>query len=164
MISRIKIINKKNKKGLYKKHIDYRHALNNVYRDEILKKPTKAELIVKEWLDENAKDIGIKKRVMFQKGFLVPFHRIVDFYIPRENIIIEIDGGYHNDIKEKDARKDFVWLMRWMKTIRITNEQVYGGEFKKIIDELKLPTIKIKPKLTRISLGKYGFKDIDLNN
>lgn len=87
-------------------------------------KAMKTELRFKEWLDEN------KIYYKFQKGFLIPFHRIVDFYIPNHGLIIEIDGGYHNDIKEKDSYKDDTWAEeRGMRTIRILNKDVWNGDF-----------------------------------
>ncbi len=90
--------------------------------------PTKEELIVKEWLLEN------KIKHIFQKGFLRPFHRIADFYIPKKKIIIEIDGGYHNNTKELDNIKDVLWLRdRGMITIRITNEQVLSSQYKELL-------------------------------
>lgn len=104
---------------------------NQKYKENCLKNPTKAELIVKNWLEEN------KIRFFFQKGFIAPFHRIVDFYIPQKTLgtkrglIIEIDGGYHTKTKEKDFVKDTRWdIERNMDTIRISNEEVYNQTYK----------------------------------
>lgn len=95
---------------------------NFKYRNELLNKLTPAELLVEDWLIKN----NIK--YLKQKGFLIPFHRIVDFYIPRKKIIIEVDGDYHKLIKNKDALKDFLWLKkRGMKTIRLMNDEVFSG-------------------------------------
>lgn len=85
--------------------------------------PTKSEVIFKKYLIEN------KVVFMFQKGFLNPFHRIVDFYIPNGQIIIEIDGGYHKETVEKDANKDKIWGKMGYTTIRITNDEVNSGVF-----------------------------------
>lgn len=64
----------------------------------------------------------IGERYIFQKGFLKPFHRIVDFYLPKKKTIVEVDGGYHKHTRERDALKDKLWLeQRGMKTIRIPN-------------------------------------------
>ena len=70
---------------------------------------------------------------MFQKGFLKPFHRIVDFYLPQYRLIIEIDGGYHNDTKDKDDIKGKVWGR--FKTLRILNEDVYNSNFVEIFQK-----------------------------
>lgn len=101
-------------------------ARNAKYIVELRKKATRQELKVKEYLDSQ------NIRAMFQKGFLKPFHRIVDFYIPKHRLIIEIDGGYHKDCVDKDLIKDLVWGR--FKTLRITNEQVDDGSYKKILD------------------------------
>lgn len=101
--------------------MDYKqHQRNNFkYIEKLKSKPTEAEKSVMILLEQ------IGERYIFQKGFLKPFHRIVDFYIPKKKIIIEVDGGYHKDTREKDFLKDKLWLeKRGMKTIRITNEQI----------------------------------------
>jgi len=110
------------------------YQINNFkYIKKLKEKPTKTELVVKEWLETK------KVRFIFQKGFLLPFHRIVDFYIPKKKIIIEIDGGYHTNFNEmkKDNNKDIEFLSkRNMNTIRITNKQVETGEYKQILSFL----------------------------
>lgn len=97
---------------------------NIIYTRHLRHNPTKEELIIKRWLKEN----NINHR--FQKGLLIPFHRIPDFYIPKVKILIEIDGGYHLNTVEKDKNKDEIFLeKRGMRTIRITNDEVNNGTF-----------------------------------
>ena len=64
----------------------------------------------------------------FQQGFYTPYHRIVDFYLPEQNLVIEIDGPCHDP--EKDRRRD-EWFTRerGIKIIRISNEEVMSGKF-----------------------------------
>lgn len=101
---------------------------NSHYRKELKRNPTKAEVIVLEWLKYN------NIRYIFQKGFLLPFHRIVDFYIPSKKTIIEIDGSAHYTTKDKDQLKDSTAFMeRKFKTIRLTNDQVFNREFVSIL-------------------------------
>ena len=127
-IKRRNRIKKRLEKGYYKDKLSYTMAKNSVYCKELKKKPTRAELIVFDYLKEE----GIKFK--FQKGFVKPFHRIVDFYLTGHKVILEVDGGYHNSIKEKDEYKDKLWLdKRGLKTIRITNEQVYNNEYQTIL-------------------------------
>lgn len=97
---------------------------NNKYRRELIKRATKEELEFKNFLTEHE----IKHN--FQKGFLKPYHRICDFYIKKYRLIVEIDGGYHNDTKEQDARKDQVWSR--FSTLRITNDQIWDGTYKQL--------------------------------
>lgn len=90
------------------------------------KRATLSEILVANWLLES----GIN--YIFQKGFFVPFHRIVDFYLPKRKIIIEVDGEIHRFFIEKDRNKDESYLKkRGMTTIRITNKEVADGSFKK---------------------------------
>jgi len=112
-------------KRLYKYKIKELQQNNQRYLTKLRSNPTKAELIVKEFLE----DWGVK--FIFQKGFLTPFHRIVDFYIPAGGIIIEVDGNSHDKTKRLDWAKDNFWCDdRGMTTIRITNDDVYNGVFK----------------------------------
>lgn len=46
--------------------------------------------------------LGVPYR--FQQGFYTPYHRIVDFYLPDHNLIVEIDGPCHDP--ERDMRRD----------------------------------------------------------
>lgn len=101
---------------------------NNLYKMQLKLSPTKAEIIVGNYLYE--RKIGFQ----FQKGFFVPFHRIVDFYLPNKKIIIEVDGGYHKETVEKDKIKDTLWKSRDMTTIRVTNDEVFDGSFKAKLD------------------------------
>jgi very-short-patch-repair endonuclease len=118
---------------------------NNRYVQQLRNKATPEEVVVGRWL--LTQDIYF----IFQKGFFKPFHRIVDFYLPRRGIL-EIDGGYHNNTEEKDSRKDYLWNRdRYMPTIRITNEQVWDGTFilllKEFIGSKRLPRDKThKPR------------------
>lgn len=72
------------------------------------------------------KKIGVKK-IMREKGFLT--HKsfiLADFYLPAPHrMVIEVDGGYHLDPKQKtyDAWKDSYYRKRGFHVIRITNEE-----------------------------------------
>jgi very-short-patch-repair endonuclease len=70
--------------------------------------------------------LGLSYR--FQQGFFQPYHRIVDFYLPDQNVVIEIDGPYHDP--EHDHRRD-AWFqnVRGIRILRLTNEEVLSGAF-----------------------------------
>jgi very-short-patch-repair endonuclease len=75
--------------------------------------------------------LGLSYR--FQRGFYTPHYRIADFYVPSLNIIIEIDGPCHDPAK--DQRRDTLFeQVRGIRTLRLTNEQVFRGEFGTIKD------------------------------
>lgn len=101
-----------------------RMSKNIQYVRELKNKPTKAEVVVGDWLWKN------NYHFTFQKGFLTPFHRITDFYLATKKLIIEVDGGYHLETVQKDKVKDDTFLReRGLKTIRITNDEVFDGSF-----------------------------------
>jgi very-short-patch-repair endonuclease len=108
---------------------------NFLYVKQLRENPTKAESIVLDFFNSNFKSLGLKKPPIFQKGFLKPYHRIVDFYIPKRKIIIEIDGGYHSMTQAKDIKKDSDWFLRGFKTLRVSNTQVENGMYQGLIME-----------------------------
>ena len=49
---------------------------------------------------------------------------IVDFYCHKSNLVIEVDGSVHDNVKEKDEQRA-LWLQsHGLTIIRFTNEQV----------------------------------------
>jgi very-short-patch-repair endonuclease len=64
-----------------------RHSINVA---RLRKSATPAELAFKTFLAS----LGAPYR--FQVGFYQPYYRIVDFYLPDQNLIIEIDGPCHD--------------------------------------------------------------------
>lgn len=96
---------------------------NSSFTKQLRRKPTSAEVKLGMYLFRR------KIYFIYQKGFLTPFHRIADFYLPVRNIIIEVDGAYHVKTLDKDNLKDLLWLKRGIKTVRIKNEEVFSGEF-----------------------------------
>lgn len=79
---------------------------------------------------------------------------IADFYCKELNLVVEIDGSYHNQKKEvaRDKEREKVFLSFGIKTVRFTNEQVLNEEIS--VDYLKDLFSKIKSELEHPSLGK----------
>jgi very-short-patch-repair endonuclease len=100
---------------------------HRLFRSKLIHRATHQERIFKEYL------IASKIPFVFQKGFLRPFYRIVDFYLPTRQIIVEIDGQYHDHVNtaKSDAHKDLRWQQ--FPTLRILNRQVENGDFKTIL-------------------------------
>lgn len=93
-------------------------------RVKVLKtNPTNAELALKAKLDQ------LHIKYIFQKGFIEgPNYVIVDFYIPKHKLCIEVDGGYHNTTKQKirDANKtDYLRNYRKFRLLRISNDLAF---------------------------------------
>jgi very-short-patch-repair endonuclease len=126
--------------GRYSK--DNKGARNLVFTAELKLLPTPAEKVFGDYLFY---ELGIRFR--FQKGFFVPFHRIMDFYIRGEKHLgVEIDGSSHDGKEEKDLRKDKMFLdQRGIKVYRFRNEDIYSGKFKESLHEiLKKHKVKIR--------------------
>lgn len=76
------------------------------------------ENIVADWLSEH----GIE----YVRQYQYPFKessRFVDFYLPKLNMFIEVDGEFwHKDCKDVDKLKDDLALFDGIKTIRISSK------------------------------------------
>lgn len=108
--------------------------LLSTYKKE--NKQTKEEQQVEEIL----KDIGV--HYISQKGFVAKCNTclIADFYLPKPHkLIIEVDGGYHNNRVEQDKGRDLFFLHeRNIRTLRIKNEELINlpAVKQKIMDSL----------------------------
>ena len=100
---------------------------NNAYRlieeaKRMRKEPTDAEATLWELLRD--KKLGDK----FRRQHLIDDF-IVDFVCLSKNLVIEVDGGYHNDPtqKEYDQQRTLYLSEKGFKVIRFTNEEVLGN-------------------------------------
>ncbi len=54
-----------------------------------------------------------------------PIHRfIVDFYCSKLSLVIEVDGGYHLEITERDKIRDRFLKSLGITTIRFSNKDI----------------------------------------
>ena len=65
----------------------------------------------------------------------------LDYFLPRYNIAIEIDGGYHKTRRKEDKIRDKDFLSIGIRTIRISSGEVLKGKF---LEVLKSRLIKNK--------------------
>ena len=100
---------------------------NNAYRlieeaKRMRKEPTDAEAALWELLRD--KKLGDK----FRRQHLIDDF-IVDFVCLSKNLVIEVDGGYHNDPtqKEYDQQRTLYLNEKGFKVIRFTNEELLGN-------------------------------------
>jgi very-short-patch-repair endonuclease len=101
-----------------------RKAKNVKYVQELLARPTRAEVVVKDYLDK------IGAVYIFQHGMITPIHRIYDFYFPEIRVALEVDGSSHYGKESKDAYKDDLFLrIHGIKTFRVTNNEVFAGTY-----------------------------------
>ncbi len=111
-----------NKSGKKKFREQQKQALANERAFELRQNATQAEKKFKMYL----------KLLGYKYSFQEPIHTkmtffIADFYLPRNKVIIEIDGEYHNDRKQKakDKARDKVMFQECgLRTLRITNNDV----------------------------------------
>lgn len=89
------------------------------YADHNRKNPTEAEWFL--WQNIKGKQLGVKFR---RQHAIDEF--IADFACLEESLVIEVDGGYHNDPlqQEADARRSFILEELGYRILRFTNEQV----------------------------------------
>lgn len=86
--------------------------------DENRANPTKAESQAKQWLQRQ----GLK--FVFQKVFMVGTKGyIADFFFPSRKVILEIDGGYHQDIEQRkmDLKRTRDLETLGYKVVRMSN-------------------------------------------
>jgi len=90
------------------------HAKNN------RKEPTEAEMLL--WQNLRNRKLGEKFRRQHPVGSHIP-----DFVCLEKRLIIEVDGGYHNDLVqiELDENRTFELEQKYLfEIVRFTNEEV----------------------------------------
>lgn len=108
--------------------------------------PTQAEEVL--WTQLSGKKLEGYK---FRRQHIID-NTVVDFVTIGKKLIIEVDGGYHNDPNQQEVDKARTELLEYLgyKVIRFTNEEVLGD----IDSVLKRITIELAH---RPLLPKYGY-------
>ena len=97
-------------------------------------KPTEAETLLWEYLRANR--LGVKFRRQHPLG-----DYITDFVCLEKRLVIELDGKCHEDNTEHDKLRDNELLKLGYRTVRFTNEELFGdiehvlSTIKKYLDE-----------------------------
>lgn len=91
--------------------------------------PTQAEDFLWQHLRRNS--LGSR----FRRQHVVD-HFIVDFINIKNNLIVEVDGGVHNNLKERDYERSKIFENLGFKVLRFTNEQVLGG-IQNVLEEIQ---------------------------
>lgn len=74
---------------------------------------------IRLWRRIRCDALGVRaRRQVVMRGY------IVDFYIPRWKLIIEVDGKYHENQVEYDRKRDSDLARIGFKTLRFTNDRV----------------------------------------
>jgi len=105
---RVGLLSKREKKEYYNKQRGF--AFQNSkkkaeeFRAELIQKQTYAEKALKIFLKEC--DINYKfQHILYYEGVTGVKFFIVDFFLPKENVVLEVDGGYHNEKEQKKLDK-----------------------------------------------------------
>lgn len=104
-------------------------------RDRLRENATKHEIEVAKYLDEM--DVYfIPQLPVFCANSRTTFW--ADLFIPRNKVVIEVDGNSHRRIREmtKDAYRDAEFKARGMEVIRIKNKDVDDGSYKVILQDI----------------------------
>lgn len=123
LIARNEVISKRCKEKWGKFKLDhFGYYTPEQIRDLLIERATPEELKFKKLLDDKKIEYYFQKIIRLPKGGFY----VVDFYIPLKNLIIEIDGPYHQVTRQKfedDIRTQNLKNMGF-KIKRITNEEV----------------------------------------
>jgi very-short-patch-repair endonuclease len=101
------------------------------YSQELRKNMTDAEKLL--WSKLRKKQL--KDKQFYRQRIIGDY--IVDFYCPKENLIIEIDGGQHYEEEglAKDKTRDDYMKAQGFKVLRISDSEVFEN-FKGVIERI----------------------------
>jgi very-short-patch-repair endonuclease len=117
------------------------------FREELVKKQTEAEKILKIILSDANIEYEFQKIIFYNKTITTRSFFIVDFYLPEYKLDIEVDGKYHNDIAQVklDKQRRKALQKDGIMTLRLTNESILTNK-DYILDRLKGRMLEIKDK------------------
>jgi len=101
-------------------------------RKELRNNGTPAEAIL--WTHLKGKQLDGRK---FRRQHSID-NFIVDFFCYSENLIIELDGGYHKDAVEamNDEMREEYLTQKGFKVLRFNNQEVYS-DIERVLDEIR---------------------------
>ena len=60
---------------------------------------------------------------------------VADFYCAEKRLVVEVDGGIHNRMRDKDLARDIILQHKDYRVIRIKNEQL--ANVKEVLDLIR---------------------------
>jgi very-short-patch-repair endonuclease len=96
-----------------RKHSDEKQA----FADDLRLRLTRAEQVLWQEVRNNRQGVKIRRQQVID-GF------IADFYVHSAGLVIELDGGIHEDTREYDNERDKIIAARGLRVLRIRNERV----------------------------------------
>ncbi|MBN1584974.1 endonuclease domain-containing protein [Candidatus Uhrbacteria bacterium] len=82
--------------------------------------PTDTEALV--WARLSGRQLGHK----FRRQHVID-RFIVDFFCLEKSLVVEIDGGIHNQTKDRDAERDRILKVLGCQVLRFSNRQVWDN-------------------------------------
>ena len=116
-------------KDCYKTTSPDRYRILNDKAKEMRAKPTEAENLLWQYLRANR--LGVKFRRQHPLG-----DYIADFVCLEKRLVIELDGKCHEQDREHDELRDNLLLKLGYRTIRFTNEDLFG-EIEFVLETIK---------------------------
>jgi very-short-patch-repair endonuclease len=100
----------------------YKKSIFTIAR-ELRQRMTPAEKLLWQNLRNRALGVNIRRQAPFYFG---AFRYVADFYCPAAKLIIEIDGGVHDEeeVKEYDKFREDIFLNEGYRILRFSNEEV----------------------------------------
>jgi leucyl-tRNA synthetase/ATP-dependent DNA helicase RecG/methylmalonyl-CoA mutase len=86
-------------------HNQGRIAAANKFSRENAKRPTYAESILRDFFDKEMVSYEFQKIVYIDDKLIIKKFYLPDFYLPKYNLIIELDGGYHDSATQFEMDK-----------------------------------------------------------
>lgn len=112
-------------------HRKYALPVKKFYARALRRHSTDTEKLL--WAELRKKKLGCK----FHRQSVM-FGWIADFWCPSKMLIVEVDGGYHNEKRqmEWDKHRDEVLQQRGIKTIRFKNWEITNN-MPKVIEKIE---------------------------
>lgn len=129
------ILEVRNKLNAYLREIDISNNLAIEYKNRLTLQATISEKILKIKLNNLKIKYEFQKIISWNDMFF-----IVDFYLPEYHLIIEVDGYYHDDSKQKYkdlSRTKRLGELGFNKILRIDNIQAKNIMEKDLLKKIK---------------------------
>jgi len=105
---------------------------------KLRKEQTDSEKILWNFL-RNRKLDGVKFYRQFPIKFIFEKKQrfyVADFYTNKNNLIIEVDGSIHEELKDKDRFRDYICDKLGYRVLRIQNDEI-NKNIDKVLEKIK---------------------------
>lgn len=119
-------------------------ALAEKFKKDLIKNSTSSELKLKDALIKANIAFEFQKIFYINSSSVISKFYIADFLLSSTNIIIEVDGGYHDSIiqQEKDSNRTKDLNNMGYKVVRLTNHSIDNPDITSFIKMILLNKIK----------------------